>query len=75
MKNDKLDLWLAQRGLVLEEDFASAFQTHAIEYKKKRGQKPKGCLCPLGNHKTRYLQMAKQPYINPIKEILEASSY
>ena len=59
MKNDKLDLWLAERGLALEEDFVSAFMTHASEYKKKRDYQLKGYLCPSGGYKARYLQMAE----------------
>ena len=75
MKNVKLDLWLAERGLVLEKDFVFAFLTHASEYKKKRDQKPKGYLCSFGSHQARYLQMAEQSNINSIAQAYETPLY
>ncbi len=42
----KFNKWREAQNIHIEEDFASAFDNYAREYKKKRNEKHEGYLCP-----------------------------
>jgi len=48
MDRGKLDTWFKERGIVLEEDFATAFIRYAKAYKKKQFAHFGGRVRPFG---------------------------